>query len=167
MAMSAACLYSLITALTFVLKKPVSGARSVLFLLIWDAVMLALVASATGTTGVVGYCPTSMAPSAIIIWRDEIWSWVRSPRTLSLSLGRNQRHSDKEPKPHDKMHRMELSLPEDVFLKIAPHLQASHVCALGKPFLEGIMLLRLTLGEVRSQEMAFLVDFDQGILSSG
>ncbi|KAI4338504.1 hypothetical protein MLD38_023554 [Melastoma candidum] len=81
--------------------------------------------------------------------------------------GNYGRGRDKEPKPHDKMHRMELSLPEDVFLKIAPHLQASHVCALGKPFLEGIMLLRLTLGEVRSQEMAFLVDFDQGILSSG
>ncbi|KAI4363595.1 hypothetical protein MLD38_019797 [Melastoma candidum] len=57
-AMSVACLYSLITALaaiTFVVKKPVSRARSLLFLLIWDAVMLELVASATGTAGGVGY----------------------------------------------------------------------------------------------------------------
>ncbi|KAI4303204.1 hypothetical protein MLD38_038864 [Melastoma candidum] len=57
-AMSVACLYSLITALaalTFVAKKPVSRARSLLFLLISDAVMLALVASATGTAGGVGY----------------------------------------------------------------------------------------------------------------
>ncbi|KAF8017011.1 hypothetical protein BT93_H2267 [Corymbia citriodora subsp. variegata] len=56
-ALSVACLYSIITALASisVVLKPVYSASFLLFFVLWDVVMLGLVASATGTAGGVAY----------------------------------------------------------------------------------------------------------------
>ncbi|XP_030463104.2 CASP-like protein 1D1 [Syzygium oleosum] len=56
-ALSVTCLYSIVTALASisVILKPVFSASFLLFFVLWDVVMLGLVASATGTAGGVGY----------------------------------------------------------------------------------------------------------------
>lgn len=56
-AFSVACLYSIITALASisVVLKPAFSASFLLFFVVWDVVMLGLVASATGTAGGVAY----------------------------------------------------------------------------------------------------------------
>ncbi|KAI6693120.1 hypothetical protein NL676_020830 [Syzygium grande] len=56
-ALSVTCLYSIVTALASisVILKPVFSASFLLFFVLWDVVMLGLVASATGAAGGVGY----------------------------------------------------------------------------------------------------------------
>lgn len=56
-ALSVACLYSIITALASisVILKPDFSASFLLFFVLWDVVMLGIVVSATGTAGGVGY----------------------------------------------------------------------------------------------------------------
>ncbi|XP_010024567.2 CASP-like protein 1D1 [Eucalyptus grandis] len=56
-ALSVACLYSIVTALASIsaVLKPASSASFLLFFVVWDVVMLGLVASATGTAGGVAY----------------------------------------------------------------------------------------------------------------
>ncbi|PKI39308.1 CASP-like protein 1D1 [Punica granatum] len=56
-ALSVACLYSIITILASisVILKPAFSLSFILFFVIWDVVMLGLVASATGTAGGVAY----------------------------------------------------------------------------------------------------------------